>query len=320
MLFSIAAPAPLAAALLLDALIGDPRWLWRRLPHPVALAGALIDAADRHWNRPPARARGLVLLAVLVPLAALPGAALAWLAATTSWGWIAEAVIAFTLIAQRDLHDRVAGVARALAHDGLAGARGAVAGIVGRDPRALDEAGVARAAMESLAENFSDGVVAPVFWYLVAGLPGLTVYKAVNTADSMIGHRSERHREFGRAAARCDDWLNLLPSRLAGLALAAAAATLPGASPGRAVAAMRRDAPGHDSPNAGWPEAALAGALGIALAGPRAYGDRASDGAWMGRGGRALCTPADMRRALALYVRACILWGLVAVAAASRPL
>jgi adenosylcobinamide-phosphate synthase len=205
----------------------------------------------------------------------------------------------------------VQAVARGLG-EGLDQARAAVAQVVGRDPESLDAPGVARAAVESLAENFSDGVVAPVFWFLVAGLPGLAAYKAVNTLDSMIGHRDARHRAFGKAAARLDDVVNWLPARLAGLIYVAAAALLPGARAGRAWTAMWRDAPKHRSPNAGWQEAALAGALGFALAGPRRYGDEIVEDPWMGDGRREL-TAADLGRALRLYLAAgLLLAGLVA--------
>ena len=210
--------------------------------------------------------------------------ALSWLSAATSWGWIVESLAAFALIAQRGLYLHVRDVAVALRRDGLDGGRRAVAHIVGRDPEALDAHGVCRAAIESCAENFADGVVAPVFWYLVAGLPGLAVYKAVNTLDSMIGHRSGDYRAFGAASARLDDAVNLLPARLSGLTAALAALATPGADARAALAAMRRDAGNHTSPNAGWPEAAFAGALGIALAGPRSYGGGTVGGAWMGDG------------------------------------
>jgi adenosylcobinamide-phosphate synthase len=317
MLFDIALPAVLGAALLLDALIGDPRWLWSKIPHPVALFGALIGWADRRLNRRDAdsrRLRSTLLLIALVTLAGAIGSFFAWLSAVTVWGWMIEAVIAFSLIAQRDLYEHVRRVAVALINEGLPGGRREVAMIVGRDPQALDEGGVCRAAIESLAENFADGVVAPVFWYLVAGLPGLVIYKAVNTADSMIGHKTDHYLAFGWASARFDDLLNLVPSRLSGLIFIVASVAMPGGDPKEAAIAMWRDAPGHKSPSAGWPEAALAGALGIALAGPRRYHGEMVRDAWMGRNGRARCTAADIQRSLALYVYACVLWGLTAIA------
>ena len=313
--FDIASPAVLAAALLLDALIGDPRWLWSRIPHPVALLGAAAGWADRAFNRPGSPARrlkGALLLVVVVAASAGLGLAVSRLSWSTAWGGILEALAAFSLIAQRDLHDHVARVAGALRRDGLGGGREAVSRIVGRDPDALDGHGVCRAAIESCAENFSDGVVAPVFWYLLLGLPGLAAYKAVNTLDSTIGHRTGRHLAFGWASARFDDLVNLAPARLSGLVVAAAAVATRGADPGRALRAMARDARRHTSPNAGWPEAAFAGALGLAVAGPRRYRGEAARGAWMGDG-RARCTPDDIDATLRLYVRACALWAAASV-------
>ena len=232
------------------------------------------------------------------------------------FGLIAVAVVASTLIAQRSLHRHVADVATALEQGGVVAGRAAVAKIVGRDTDALDAAGVARAAIESLAENFSDGVVAPVFWMVIAGLPGAALYKAINTADSMIGHRTPRHEAFGWAAARLDDLVNLPASRLSALLLVAAAAALnKSASAAAAWRAVLRDAPRHRSPNAGYPEAAMAGALGLALAGPRVYGGVTVDDATMGDGRRD-ATAADIRRALSLYRRAdAILLALVAAIA-----
>ncbi len=222
------------------------------------------------------------------------------------------ALLASSLLAQRSLHEHVARVAEGLEQGGLAGGRKAVSMIVGRDPESLDEAGVARAAIESLSENFSDGIVAPAFWLGVGGLPGGALYKAINTADSMIGHKSPRHLAFGWAAARLDDLVNLPASRLTALLLTVAAELDRQADAGSAWQAVRRDAGRHRSPNAGWPEAAMAGALGLRLAGPRVYGAVRVEDGWMGDG-RAEATAADIRRALALYRRACLLlWGLAA--------
>jgi adenosylcobinamide-phosphate synthase len=231
-------------------------------------------------------------------------------------GWVVDAVLMSTLIAQNSLHRHVSAVADGLDHAGLAGGRGAVQHIVGRDPETLDEAGVARAALESLAENFSDAVAAPLFWALLLGLPGILAYKVVNTADSMIGHRTPRHQFFGWAAARLDDLLNLVPARLAGAALCGAAFLSSHAEGRAAWQTMLRDAGRHHSPNAGWPEAAMAGALGLALAGPRVYDGERVDDAWMGAGGRIDATSADVRRGLRLYVIACAIQAaIVAVTA-----
>jgi len=299
-------------------MVGYPDRLARAIGHPVSWIGRLIGALDIAWNRPSAAdgtRRLMGVLAVLLIVAVAGGAAFGlWLGLVRlPFGLIVLALFASTLLAQRSLHAHVARVAAALETGGLAAGRDAVAHIVGRDTAALDEAGVARAAIESLAENFSDGVVAPTFWMVIAGLPGAAAYKAINTADSMIGHLSPRHAAFGWAAARLDDLVNLPASRLAALLIVAAA--LPNGAPA-AWRAVRRDAPRHRSPNAGYPEAAMAGALGLALAGPRRYGGVPVDDALMGDGRRA-ATAADIRAALALYRRAdALLIGLVAVVAA----
>ncbi len=254
----------------------------------------------------------LILLAITLACA-LALAALCRLAGALAL--LPLALLASTLLAQRSLHEHVAAVADGLEREGIAGGRRAVAMIVGRDPQSLDEAGVSRAAIESLAENFSDGVVAPALWLGLGGLPGAALYKAANTADSMIGHRTARHLAFGWAAARFDDLVNLPASRLAALLLIAAAALGGRGDAGAAWRALRRDAHRHRSPNAGWPEAAMAGALGLRLAGPRVYGAVRVEDGWMGDG-RAQASAADIRRALRLYRRACLLlWGLAAAGA-----
>lgn len=249
----------LILAMLLDAWAGEPRWLWSRLPHPAVLMGRLIGWADARFNQGAARRiKGLAVMTVLGLGALALGAALA------SLGPVVEVIVAAILIAQRSLVEHVQAVAEGLRH-GLPEGRRAVAMIVSRDTGAMDESAVARAAIESAAENMSDGVVAPLFWFAVAGLPGLLLYKITNTADSMIGYRTPRHEAFGWAAARFDDLLNLLPAR--GTA-ALIALTQGGLRDWRGIVA---DARLHRSPNAGWPEAAMARALGIALSGPRAY-------------------------------------------------
>src|SRR5262245_55919756 len=308
-------------ALLIELAVGYPDRLVRAIGHPVTWIGRLIDTLDRAWNRdaasdPARRVRGALAVALIVATAGAAGYGLQRGLSALPYGIVAAALCASSLIAQRSLHDHVARVATALERDSLTAARAAVAAIVGRDTAALDEGGVARAAVESLAENFSDGVVAPVFWMALAGLPGAAVYKAINTADSMIGHRTPRHRAFGCAAARLDDLVNLPASRLSGLLLALAALLPPRGDPAAAFRAMRRDARFHRSPNAGWPEAAIAGALGFALNGPRAYGGVMSADGWMNRDGRAALAPADIDAALALYRRACALLFALVVGAA----
>jgi adenosylcobinamide-phosphate synthase len=295
-------------ALVIEAALGYPPALLRAVGHPVTWIGALVAALERRLNRstaPPAqgRAAGVAALAAVVVIAGAVAFVIENILLRLPFGAIAGALLASTLLAQRSLHDHVARVACALERGGLAAGRVAVAHVVGRDPDVLDEAGVARAAIESLAENFSDGVVAPALWLAVGGLAGGTAYKAINTADSMIGHRSERFAAFGWAAARLDDLVNLPASRLAALLLIAAAAITPGMSAAESLRAVRRDAPRHRSPNAGYPEAAMAGALGLALAGPRIYAGVAVPDAVMGAGRRA-ATAADIRAALGLYRRA----------------
>lgn len=309
----------LILALAIEALAGYPQTIYQRLSHPVTWIGGLIGWLEVGANRSslsPDRQRlnGIVsLLAVLVVCGGI-----AWLLQSTllAFGWIGLlvlGVIASSLIAQRSLHDHVQRVAAALEDGGLAAGRTAVSHIVGRNPAWLDEAGVARAAIESLAENFADGVVAPAFWLGLGGLPGGVLYKAINTADSMIGHKSERYLHFGWAAARLDDLVNLPASRLSAVWLTLAAATLPSGDARGAIRSVRRDAGKHRSPNAGWPEAAMAGALVLKLNGPRVYGETLVDDAYMGEG-RPDATPADIRTALALYRRACLIqWAAVVV-------
>ncbi|MGJ5051189.1 adenosylcobinamide-phosphate synthase CbiB [Bradyrhizobium oligotrophicum] len=305
-------------ALLVEAAVGYPQLLVQRIGHPVMWMGALIAWGDRRWNRAAdgfaaRRARGIGLVCLLVVGLMATGLVATWIVQALVGEPVATiilGVVASSLLAQRSLDTHVAAVAEGLEQQGLDGGRGAVAMIVGRDPERLDEAGVARAAVESLAENFSDGVVAPLFWLVIGGLPGILIYKALNTADSMIGHLSDRHRAFGWAAARLDDLVNLPASRLSALWIAAAAVCIPNASASAALRDVARDASKHRSPNAGWPEAAMAGALGLRLAGPRVYHGHLVTDAWMGDG-RADLDASDIRRALRLYRLACLVQAAV---------
>lgn len=288
--------------------MGYPAALARSIGHPVTWMGQLIAWLDRRLNHddaspePRRRAGAVALLVLLVVVGAV-----AFIVEQTllllPFGLLFAAVAASTMLAQRSLAVHVGQVADALDDGGIDAGRKAVAQIVGRDTAELDQAGVARAAIESLAENFSDGVVAPTFWMVIAGLPGAALYKAINTADSMIGHRTERYQDFGRTAAQLDDIVNLPASRLTALLIVAAAYLTKGASASAAWQAMWRDGSKHASPNAGYPEAAMAGALGLSLAGPRVYHGAITDGAWMGDGRRE-ATPEDIRSALDLYSRA----------------
>lgn len=291
----------LVAAMLLDAAVGEPRWLWNRVTHPAVLIGRVIGWADERFNTAPHRKlRGVLLVIALLVGSIVIGSFLAAL------GGLVEALAAAILLAQRSLADHVAAVARALRLSTVSG-RAAVAQIVGRDTSAMDGPAVARAAIESGAENLSDGVIAPAFWFLIGGLPAMLAYKAINTADSMIGYRTPRHAEFGWAAARFDDVLNLIPARLTALLLCIGARHWP------EWRALARDARTHRSPNAGWPEAAMARALGIALSGPRSYHGQMRDFPWVNATGKRDAGPAQIGQAVRLLWRA---WGLMVLATA----
>lgn len=296
----------MAVAMAVDALLGWPSWLFARIGHPVTWLGWLIAAIDCAWNRasdPPAlrRAAGVVGALAVIALSVVLG----WgIQSLLPWGWLEIALIgilAWPLVALRSLHDHVAAVAEPLQAGDIAAARDAVSRIVGRDPAALDEAGIARAAIESLAENASDGIVAPVFWGALFGLPGILGYKAINTLDSMIGHRSERYEAFGWAAARIDDAANFIPARLTGFLF-----VLLAAHRSEALSCMTRDARRHRSPNAGWPEAAMAGGLGVRLSGPRIYHGSVTNEPWLNEGARDP-RAADIGESLTLYRRAMML-------------
>ena len=308
----------LLIAVAIDAIFGDPSRLWSRVPHPVVVMGRAIVRLEARWLDPATPDVVQAQWGRLVCLLVIGGTVLVALAVQElcirlPLGWLLLGLIMSTLLAARGLYDHVAAVASGL-EQGLDEGRQAVAHIVGRDPASLDAHAVARAAIESTAENFADGVVAPLFWGVLLGLPGMAAYKAINTLDSMIGHRSPRHRHFGRFAARLDDYVNWLPARLAAFLILAAALCLPGVTPRAGWRAMWRDASYHRSPNAGWPEAAIAGALGLRLAGPRRYAGEMVDDAWMGAG-RAAASPTDIRRALRMLIGATSAAGLLMAAA-----
>ncbi|WP_282602817.1 adenosylcobinamide-phosphate synthase CbiB [Paracoccus sp. PARArs4] len=289
-----------AIALLIDVAIGWPDAALRRIGHPVIWLGRLISALDDRLNRGPHRhAKGALAVALTVLAAALPAMVLQSLLGP----WVA-AVLAWPLVASRSLHDHVAAVMRPLAQGDLATARHTTSMIVGRDVTRADEPTLARAATESLAENASDGVIAPLFWAAVAGLPGIAAYKAINTLDSMIGHRTPRHERFGCVAARLDDLVNLIPARLTALLFVAVS--------GKGGRIVLRDAGKHRSPNAGWPEAAMAGALGVRLSGPRVYADRIAEEPWLNEAARDPQAE-DLARALRIYRRAVALAGVLLI-------
>jgi adenosylcobinamide-phosphate synthase len=309
-------------AVAIEAGLGYPPRLFSVVGHPASWIGALIAALDRRFNRgdrpfAERRALGVAAIGFLLCVCAAATVLIEFLLAKSGLpapiSLCLLALIASSLIAQRSLHDHVLAVAVAMESRGLPAGREAVGAIVGRDVSVLDEAGVCRAAIESLAENFSDGVVAPAFWLALGGLPGGVCYKAINTADSMIGHRTPRFEAFGFAAAKLDDLVNFFPARLSALWILLAAAFAKGGDSAAGWRAVWRDARGHPSPNAGWPEAAFAGALGLRLGGPRRYGDKEVADGWIGFGDGA-ATPREIFRALGLYRRACLVhWGALAL-------
>jgi adenosylcobinamide-phosphate synthase len=283
-------------ALTFDAAFGEPRWLWSRLPHPAVLMGRLVALLDRRLNTGAGkRAKGVLAALVLVATGLALGIALARL------GPVVEIALAAILLAQRSLVEHVAAVSDGLRMS-LATGRQAVAMIVSRDTAAMDETQVARAAIESASENLSDGVIAPLFWFLVAGLPGILTYKLINTADSMIGYRTARYEAFGWASARLDDLLNLIPARITALLIALPTGRLD-------LRGISADAALHRSPNAGWPEAAMSRALGVALAGPRSYDGAMRDFPWVNAKGRRTLAAVDIDRSIAMLWKA---WGLAA--------
>ena len=302
----------LAAALALDRVVGDPDWLWRRLPHPVVLFGAAIGWFDRSFNRKrlgdeALRISGAISIVVLLLLSAGIGLLFHRLFASMGFaGLLFETVMVAVFLAQKSLGDHVLRVATGLRQDGLAGGRKAVSMIVGRDPETLDEPAVCRAAIESLAENFSDGVVAPAFWYAILGLPGLLAYKMLNTADSMIGHKTPKYLHFGWASARLDDLANLPAARLSILLFAAGAwLRIDRRAACHTLDVSLRDHGLHRSPNSGWPEAAMAGALDVQLAGPRLYAGTLVSEPMINGAGRSNATVPDIETAVRIFYTAC---------------
>jgi adenosylcobinamide-phosphate synthase len=304
----------MAAALLADAVIGDPGWLYARIPHPVTWMGNLLAFLDRKLNRDGMTPTELVTMGGISLLGMMLIFGLgAWALSAylfhSPWGFALLVLMSSTLLAQRSLYDHVRAVAAPLMAGQVAEAQTALGKIVGREVGGLNETSIAAAAIESLAENLSDGVIAPLFWGCLLGFPGIVLYKVVNTADSMIGHRTERYLCFGRIAARLDDVLNFVPARLTGFLIAVVGFS------GQALTIMASDARKHRSPNAGWPEAAMAGALDIRLSGPRAYHGEISDEPWihpLGTAPDAAC----LCRALGITLRVYgLTFALIAIAA-----
>lgn len=289
----------LVIAMLLDAVFGEPRMLWDRLPHPAVLMGRLVAFLDRTLNTGQDRkSKGVLALSLLCFIAAVFGSLL------SQFGWVIEIIVAAILLAQKSLVDHVRAVATGL-RTSIEEGRFAVSMIVSRDTKDLNEAQVARSAIESAAENFSDGVIAPAFWFLVGGLPAMLVYKFVNTADSMIGYKTKKYHEFGWASARFDDLLNWMPARLSMLLIAVFAKR---PADFRAIVS---EAKLHKSPNAGWPEAAMARAINVALAGPRSYDGQLQQLPWVNETGRQTITADDVDAAVRILWRA---WNLAWIA------
>ena len=300
----------LLIAMIIDGYLGDARMPFNLFRHPVEIIGSLVDWFDRKLNRKNRsevdRAfRGALVVGLISGLSGSIGWCCTWLSQHFNFGWILELFILTTMLAGRGLYDSVRSVSKGLKAS-LEKGRESVSHIAGRDPQHLDKHGVARAAIESCAENFSDGFVAPIFWYVLFGLPGLMIYKSVNTMDSMIGHMTEKYRAFGMTAARLDDVLNIIPARLSGLFLVFAAIFTPGAHPIKALKIMLRDSSKHRSMNAGWPEGAAAGALNVSLAGPRRYVENVIKDPWLGDG-TARANVQDIDRMLYLYIVAAMI-------------
>lgn len=294
----------LLVAMALDWLIGDPPWLWSRVPHPVVLIGKLIERLETRLNqeKDPQRTRrlkGLGTIGLVIAVSGAIGLVLSTIANVLPFGIVLEIMLVTVLLAARSLDRHVEKVAKALETQGTDAAREAVSHIVGRDTRSLDDPAISRAAIESSAENFADGVIAPILWYLVAGLPGLLIYKTINTADSMIGYRNERYGDFGFWSAKIDDAANWIPARWSGLLIVLIASIVSHDSR-HGLNTMRRDASRHVSPNAGWPEAAMAGALHIALGGPRTYEGKEGDGVWLNEEGEKDIGAKEIRSAMSI--------------------
>jgi len=307
--------AILLLALAVDALIGWPDALYRKIGHPVTWLGKLISHMDKslnrmEWHPPTRRLMGLLTAAFIILICIVSGQIIQNAVGQGILGFLISVLLAWPLLASRSLYSHVKDVAQPLELMDLRSAREAVSMIVGRDPKQLDTAGVGRAAIESLAENTSDGVVAPIFWGLIFGLPGILAYKAINTMDSMIGYKTPKHLDFGWAAARIDDLANWVPARLTGLIIAMMSGT-----PNTALQTIRRDAGKHRSPNAGWPESAMAAALGVRLSGPRSYHDKQTNDPWLYAEGRDV-EGSDVTRALAVFKRSMFcMAGLLAIVA-----
>tara|TARA_R110002126_G_scaffold116805_3_gene256373 strand:- start:2139 stop:3104 length:966 start_codon:yes stop_codon:yes gene_type:complete len=303
----------LLAAIIIDALIGDPDWIWRKVPHPVVYFGYGINFADNylnrdHWSAHVRKRNGALAILVLLFISIIVGnTMLLLLSGFGFWGLMIEAVLVSIFIAQKSLSDHIKRVIIPLSKGDIEGVRYAVSMIVGRDPKQLDQSGVCRASIESLSENFSDGVVAPIFWYAVFGLPGILAYKMLNTADSMIGHMNVKYQDFGWASAKLDDLANWAPARLSAVLIVLANFMRSKKSGIQSARIALTDAGMHRSPNAGWPEAAMAGGLNIVLAGPRKYQGYFVNDSYMNPSGRLHLSYQDLSSALKIFWRSCVI-------------
>ena len=248
-------------ALILDAFLGEPVWIWSKIPHPTVIMGKIIKWCELKYNNGINRKnKGILFIAFMVIFLAIFGYLIERLPFSAIW----KILIVAILLSHKSLTEHVTAVSLGLQKN-LSQGRTAVAMIVGRDTANLAETDIARSAIESAAENFSDGIIAPLFWFLIGGLPGILIYKFVNTSDSMIGYKNIQYNQFGWAAARLDDLLNWIPARLSGLLICVVHQN------NSALNIMWRDAKLHRSPNAGWPESAMAGVLDVSISGPRSY-------------------------------------------------
>ncbi|MEW7006548.1 adenosylcobinamide-phosphate synthase CbiB [Lentilitoribacter sp. EG35] len=310
----------LFCATILDMLVGDPDWIWRKYTHPIVWFGQITGYMDKRFNsnllsQAHKKFTGIMAIVMLVAIAVILGLLFTAILSNIGFlGYVLEVIIVAIFIAQKSMSDHVERIITPLRNGDINGARNAVSMIVGRDTAQLDESSISRAAIESMSENFSDGVVAPIFWYAIFGLPGLFAYKMINTADSMLGHMTEKYQDFGWASAKVDDLVNWFPARLSALFIIFAsglgARTKP---PMSVVKVVLKDAKHHRSPNAGWPESAMAGALDIALAGPRTYSEYKVDDAFMNATGRKKLTFIDVELAKIVFLTACLIEAFVVV-------
>ncbi|MDG2339996.1 MAG: adenosylcobinamide-phosphate synthase CbiB [Paracoccaceae bacterium] len=304
--------AIMLCAFVLDALVGWPAWLYDRIGHPVSWLGKLISRLDKslnrtEWHRSTRKVMGIVAALFVILGSIFLGRFVQSAFGEGVLGFILSVLVVWPLIAVNSMYTHVEDVAVPLEQNQLTEARAAVSLIVGRNPNVMDSPAIGRAAIESLAENTSDGIVAPIFWGVIFGIPGIFAYKAINTLDSMLGYKTPKHFDFGWASAKIDDVANFFPARLTGWLIALASGNRK-----TALAVINIDARKHRSPNAGWPEGAMAGALGVRLSGPREYETGLTDDPWLNENDRDV-EPKDVNQALAVFKQT--MFGLAAILA-----